>query len=131
MNNPTQHAKAAMQMAFELFAANDPASESIERAVWDAKYDNIDLQFWGMWYSQVKDARTVRITSSLRATFEQDDISGIQHRPARHNIVHEAWHVVQAQGYSRIGWYWHYVWNWRRLEREADEMAIRYRDKVK
>ena len=129
MTDPIEHAKAAMQRAFELFWDNGHWSG------WKIDADRIDLQFWDRKSSQTVDSRTVRLTSTLIYAFEQPNLSAFLWRPARHNIVHEAWHVVQAQGRSRWGWRVRYAWDWlfggKSLEREADAMAIKYRDKIK
>ena len=119
MTNPTDHAKAAMQMAFDAFG------KPYIRAT------NVSIKWTRRKASVTWSGRSVWLADSIRPSFEQDDMSAFKHRPARHNIVHEAWHVVQAQGRSRIGWWWHYLWNRARLEREADRMAEKYRDMVK
>ena len=129
MTDPIEHAKSAMQQAFDLFWDNGHWSD------WKIDADRIDLQFWDRKSSQTVDSRTVRLTSTLIYAFEQPNLSAFLWRPARHNIVHEAWHVVQAQGRSRWGWRVRYAWDWlfggKSLEREADAMAIKYRDKIK
>ena len=134
MTDPIEHAKAAMQRAFELFD-NEMATSATLSAYTSARRGQIDLQFWDRKSSQTVDSRTVRLTSTLIYAFEQPNLSAFFWRPARHNIVHEAWHVVQAQGRSRWGWRVRYAWDWlfggKSLEREADAMAIKYRDKIK
>ena len=123
MTNPTEHARAAMQLAFDAFAKNEP------RPI--LKHDIIDIQFWPRNYSHVADQYTVRFAHGFRKLLAENEELGEEHNGARDTIAHEAWHVVQAQGRSRFGWWWHYLWNRKRLEAEAAAMAEKYWRAVK
>lgn len=136
--DPIQHARAAMQMALDAFG-EDAFPQNIyvtlnggaEQKIRLKRANRIKIKFRRGLKSITWGPRSVHFTDTIRYSLSQPDMSDIKHEPARGTIVHEAWHVVQAQGRSMISWWWYYVWNRARLEREAEAMAVKYRDTVR
>lgn len=116
--DPIKHAADAFQACFDA-------------AGYDIDASGLDLAFWGRSYSHVPDAFTVRFTVGMARVLSIADISDQRWQASRDHLCHEAEHVHQAQGRSRLAWWWYYIWNGDRLEREAEAMAERYRGVVR
>lgn len=125
--NPEQHARAAMQMAFDAFYEDKNTPSKIDAS-------GIRIGFQPLWFSTVWNANTVMFSSGLRESLALP----VLNEGMAKTVVHECQHIVQARfklvhgnGWSTRKWIWFYIRYRSELEREAEEMADRFWEQVK